>query len=98
VVSPSRKAELFAGAESSRRFSGSATGDERRMLIDILGAQRATLKLKCSGLSAELSLRSVEPSTLSLLGLVRHLADVGAPLVPVRTGRAGRTSPLLLDR
>jgi hypothetical protein len=46
------------------------------MLIDILAAQRATLKLKCSGLSTELSLRSVEPSTLSLLGLVRHLADV----------------------
>jgi hypothetical protein len=46
------------------------------MLVDILGAQRATLKLKCSGLNTELSMRSVEPSTLSLLGLVRQLADV----------------------
>ncbi|WUL56891.1 DinB family protein [Streptomyces sp. NBC_00344] len=46
------------------------------MLIDVLGAQRATLELKCAGLGTELSQRSVEPSTLSLLGLVRHLADV----------------------
>jgi uncharacterized damage-inducible protein DinB len=76
VVSTSRRAELFAVAESDRRFSGPATGDERRMLIDILAAQRATLEPKCSGLSMELSLRSVEPSTLSLLGLGRHLADV----------------------
>ncbi|MCX5145432.1 MULTISPECIES: DinB family protein [unclassified Streptomyces] len=47
------------------------------MLADVLGAQRATLELKCAGLEAgALSLRSVEPSTLSLLGLVRHLADM----------------------
>jgi hypothetical protein len=33
--------------------------------------------LKCAGLTAEqLKLRSVEPSTLSLLGLVRHMAEV----------------------
>jgi uncharacterized damage-inducible protein DinB len=35
-----------------------------------------TLELKCTGLDTELSRRSVEPSTLSLLGLIRHLADV----------------------
>lgn len=46
------------------------------MLVEFLGAQRATLELKCTGLDVELSRRSVEPSTLSLLGLVRHLADV----------------------
>lgn len=46
------------------------------MLVDFLRSQRATLELKCTGLDAELSRRSVEPSTLSLLGLVRHLADV----------------------
>jgi uncharacterized damage-inducible protein DinB len=35
------------------------------------------LELKCEGLDAEqLARRSVEPSTLSLLGLVRHIADV----------------------
>jgi uncharacterized damage-inducible protein DinB len=73
---PTRRAELFGGADSARRFTGPTTGDERRMLIDVLNAQRATLRLKCSGLGPELALRSVEPSTLSLLGLVRHLADV----------------------
>jgi uncharacterized damage-inducible protein DinB len=67
---------MFVGAEHDRRFSGPATGDERHMLVDFLGAQRTTLELKCAGLNAELSRRSVEPSTLSLLGLVRHLADV----------------------
>jgi uncharacterized damage-inducible protein DinB len=46
------------------------------MLVGFLRSQRATLVLKCSGLGAEVSRRSVEPSTLSLLGLVRHLADV----------------------
>ncbi|GHC86408.1 DUF664 domain-containing protein [Streptomyces violaceochromogenes] len=73
---PTRRAELFGGADSDRRFTGPTTGDERRMLIDVLSAQRTTLQLKCSGLGSELALRSVEPSTLSLLGLVRHLADV----------------------
>lgn len=39
--------------------------------------KRETLELKCSGLDPEqLADRSVEPSTLSLLGLVRHMADV----------------------
>ncbi|GAA4934564.1 DinB family protein [Streptomyces coeruleoprunus] len=71
-----RRAELFGGGEDHRRFGGPTTGDERRMLLDVLGAQRATLELKCSGLGPELFLRSVAPSTLSLLGLVRHLADV----------------------
>ncbi len=46
------------------------------MLAAFLTDHRATLQLKCAGLTAELSLRAVEPSTLSLLGLVRHLADV----------------------
>ncbi|MEU5433547.1 DinB family protein [Streptomyces sp. NPDC020719] len=77
MTSPrSRRAELFIDAERDRRFSSSATVDERTMLADFLAAQRTTLELKCAGLEAELSRRSVAPSTLSLLGLVRHLADV----------------------
>lgn len=66
---------MFVGAEREPRF-GRATGDERTMLMMFLRSQRATLEMKCVGLDAELSRRSVEPSTLSLLGLVRHLADV----------------------
>ncbi|MEU0399353.1 DinB family protein [Streptomyces sp. NPDC006197] len=46
------------------------------MLAGFLADQRATLALKCAGLEDELARRSVEPSTLSLLGLVRHMADV----------------------
>ena len=46
------------------------------MLAGVLAAQRATLEAKCAGLGAALAERSVPPSTLSLLGLVRHLADI----------------------
>jgi uncharacterized damage-inducible protein DinB len=46
-------------------------------LKSFLEWQRDTLARKCAGLSAEqLRLRSAPPSTLSLLGLVRHMADV----------------------
>jgi len=71
-----RRAELFGG-DDDPRFTGRTTGDERALLLDLLGAQRATLEVKCAGLDADaLARRSVPPSTLSLLGLVRHLADV----------------------
>ncbi|MFI6511207.1 DinB family protein [Streptosporangium sp. NPDC050855] len=71
-----RRAEMFVDPEHDHRFGTSATAGERSMLVDVLAAQRTTLRLKCAGLDTELSRRSVEPSTLSLLGLVRHLADV----------------------
>jgi hypothetical protein len=52
-------------------------GDERATLVEALRFQRLTLELKCAGLDAEaMARRSVEPSTMSLLGLVRHLAEV----------------------
>ena len=73
---PDRRIELFAGTGSGDRFTGPATGGERPMLIAMLDAQRATLELKCSDFGPELAIRSVPPSSLSLLGLVRHLADV----------------------
>lgn len=51
--------------------------DERTMLEAWLEYHRATLAMKCDGLSADqLRSRAVPPSTLSLLGLVRHMADV----------------------
>ena len=50
---------------------------ERATLIDYLRVYRLTLELKCDGLTPEqLATRSVPPSTMSLLGLVRHLAAV----------------------
>jgi hypothetical protein len=51
--------------------------DERTSLTTVLDFQRATLELKCAGLTDDqLRARAVPPSTLSLLGIVRHLADV----------------------
>ncbi|KQX59696.1 Mini-circle protein [Streptomyces sp. Root66D1] len=63
------------------RFSGPATGDERQMLAMFLADQRKTLVLKCAGLEGAragelIARRAAEPSTLSLLGLVRHLTDM----------------------
>lgn len=50
---------------------------ELATLADCLTDYRMTLLMKCEGLSAEqLALRSVAPSSMSLLGLVRHLAEV----------------------
>jgi len=56
---------------------GPRLGDERATLAESLRKQRLTLELKCAGLDAQaMARRSVEPSTMSLLGLVRHLAEV----------------------
>jgi hypothetical protein len=41
-----------------------------------LRGQRLTLQLKCDGLAAGQLTRAVEPSTMPLLGLVRHMAEV----------------------
>ena len=50
---------------------------ERDALESWLDYHRETLVWKCAGLTADqLKQRSVPPSTLSLLGLVRHLAEV----------------------
>ena len=50
---------------------------EREMLNSWLDFHRATLAWKCDGLTGEqLRQRAVPPSSLSLLGLVRHMAEV----------------------
>ena len=51
--------------------------DERTTLVAFLEWQRSVLTRKCQGLSDdELRDRSAPPSNLSLLGLVRHMANV----------------------
>jgi len=51
--------------------------DERSMLLAYLDYHRATLRWKCENLTPdELALRAVPSSTLSLLGIIRHLAEV----------------------
>jgi hypothetical protein len=52
-------------------------GDERGSLEGWLDYHRDTLLMKCAGLTTEqLRERSAPPSSLTLLGLVRHLAEV----------------------
>lgn len=56
---------------------GPLTGSDREILVPFLDAERHTLLNICAGLTAEqLGVRSVEPSRLSLQGLVRHAAKV----------------------
>ena len=51
--------------------------DEKTTLLEFIDYHRATFAWKCEGLDAEqLARRAVPPSDLSLLGLLRHLADV----------------------
>ena len=60
---------------------------EREHLRNYLDHFRATLLWKCAGLTGDqLRRRAVPPSSLSLLGLVRHLADVERIWFLVRVG------------
>jgi len=68
---------MAVDTDSNPRGEPPTQGDERATLAGFLRWQRETLELKCAELDADqLSRRSVEPSTLSLLGLVRHMAEV----------------------
>ena len=54
-----------------------SVADERTTLDGFLDKQRTTLLWKCADLTGEqLARHAVSPSGLSLLGLVRHLAEV----------------------
>jgi uncharacterized damage-inducible protein DinB len=64
-------------AQDPRFAAGAELEGERATLLDYLRAYRLTLEMKCADLdAAQLARRSVSPSTMSLLGLVRHMADV----------------------
>ena len=67
---------MWAKAEDDPRTEGNAVG-ELATIREYLTNYRLTLGMKCEGLSPEqLARRSVPPSTLSLLGLIRHMARV----------------------
>ncbi len=64
-------------APEVRRAEPPEVAGEREALQGWLDYHRATLKFKCQGLTGEqLAERAIGPSTLSLLGLVRHMAEV----------------------
>jgi len=76
-----RRADMFTAdgkpSDDDPREHRQRLGDERTTLAESLRCLRLTLEMKCAGLDAEaMARRSVEPSTMSLLGLVRHLAEV----------------------
>jgi uncharacterized damage-inducible protein DinB len=82
---------MFVHPDEDPRSEG-GFDDERTMLVEYLRDQRLTLELKCAGLdAADLARRSVEPSNLSLLGLVRHMADVER--IWFRARMAGQEAP-----
>jgi uncharacterized damage-inducible protein DinB len=69
--------DMWLDPNDDPRDTGIELLDERSTLIDYLRAYRLTLRLKCADLDAtQMACRSVPPSTMSLLGLVRHMADV----------------------
>ncbi|GAB2585674.1 DinB family protein [Kribbella endophytica] len=64
-------------APAVERPTGSLVAPERELLAGYLDFYRHTLLYKCAGLSPEqLARRSAPPSTLSLLGLIRHARKV----------------------
>jgi uncharacterized damage-inducible protein DinB len=72
-------------APDVRRPDGDDVGDERAVVLGYLAFHRSTLLHKCAGLDgAALAERSVPPSSMSLLGLVRHMAKVERIWFPIR--------------
>jgi hypothetical protein len=77
AMATTRRADMFIDLEDDPREDGPRLGDELTTLVETLRGVRLTLEMKCAGLDAEaMARRSVEPSTMSLLGLVRHLAEM----------------------
>jgi uncharacterized damage-inducible protein DinB len=68
--------DMWVDPADDPRTYGNPEG-EKATLREYLSNYRLTLGMKCDGLDAEqLARRSVPPSTLSLLGLIRHVAQM----------------------
>ncbi len=98
AMTTTRRADMFTAdgkpSDDDPREHRIRLGDERTTLAESLRCLRLTLELKCEGLDAEaMARRSVEPSTLSLLGLVRHLAEIER--ATFRVLMAGQDAPRL---
>jgi hypothetical protein len=98
TMATTRRADMFTEdgkpSDDDPREHGPTLGDERTTLVEALRCQRVTLEMKCAGLDAEaMARRAVEPSTMSLLGLVRHLAEVER--LTFRVLMAGEGAPRL---
>ena len=70
-------ADMWLDPDDDPRDTDVELQDERSTLIEYLRVYRLTLEMKCADLdAAQLARRSVPPSTMSLLGLIRHMAAV----------------------
>src|SRR5437764_1253892 len=86
----------FVASSAISRVSRPPRADERTTAVAFLRWHRETLKLKCADLEpAQLARQSVGPSTLSLLGLVRHAAE--SERFWFRQVMAGKASPPLFS-
>jgi uncharacterized damage-inducible protein DinB len=84
--------DMFVHPDDDPRADGGFENNERAMLVGYLHDRRLTLQLKCADLDAAgMAQRSVPPSNLSLLGLVRHLAETER--VWFRQVMAGQDAP-----
>jgi uncharacterized damage-inducible protein DinB len=87
MTTPQHRADLFIDPVDDPREGGPRLGGERATLSEFLRGQRLTLELKCQDLDADqMARRSAYPSTMSLLGLVRHMADVERKWFRMRFG------------
>ena len=69
--------DMWLDPDDDPRETEASVLGEKPNAVAYLERYRTTLELKCEGLDAEqLARRSVPPSTMSLLGLLRHLAKV----------------------
>ena len=84
--------------DDPRNTGGLSPDGELATLADYLATYRLTVRMKCDGLTPEqMARRSVPSSTMSLLGLLRHLAEAerdwrnwitdGTPLPRIYGGR-----------
>jgi uncharacterized damage-inducible protein DinB len=86
--------DMFVSPGEDPRGNGPAGSGERAVLTAYLRDYRLTLELKCAGLDQDaMACRSVPPSNLSLLGLVRHLAETERSWF--RRTMAGQDAPRL---
>ena len=86
--------DMWVDPDDDPRETEDEPVDERPTLVEFLRRYRLTLEMKCAGLnSAQLARRSVQPSTMSLLGLIRHMAEVERSWF--RRSMAGQEAPKL---
>jgi hypothetical protein len=71
------------------------SADERTTLLEFLDWYRLTIEVKCDGMNEEQARRTVAPSDMSLLGLVRHLTEVERNWF--RAKMAGEDAPYWFD-